>query len=115
MSAVSARREAVLWLPCRINVSAVPKAPRVPFQPLSLSLAYPRFSEECRQDSVNNKTTVITKRSAIHLLSSIRGFCNGSAGEEATYSAGEARDTSSVPGWGRSPGEGNGNSLQYSF
>ena len=53
--------------------------------------------------------------SAIHLLSSLRGFCNGSAGEEATYSAGEAGDTSSVPGWGRSPGEGNGNSLQYSF
>ena len=24
------------------------------------------------------------------------------------------RDMSSVPGWGRSPGEGNGNSVQYS-
>ena len=28
--------------------------------------------------------------------------------------AGNARDTDSVPGSGRSPGEGNGNPLQYS-
>ena len=29
--------------------------------------------------------------------------------------AGNARDTDSVPGSGRSPGEGNGNSLQYYY
>ena len=29
-------------------------------------------------------------------------------------SAGDVRDTGSVPGSGRSPGEGNGNPLQYS-
>ena len=29
-------------------------------------------------------------------------------------SAGDIRDTGSVPGLGRSPGEGNGNPLQYS-
>ena len=28
--------------------------------------------------------------------------------------AGDARDEGSVPGWGRSPGVGNGNQLQYS-
>ena len=28
--------------------------------------------------------------------------------------AGDARDTGSIPGFGRSPGEGNGNPLQYS-
>ena len=28
--------------------------------------------------------------------------------------AGDIRDTSSIPGWGRSPGEGCGNPLQYS-
>ena len=28
--------------------------------------------------------------------------------------AGDLTDTSSVPGWGRSPGGGNGNPLQYS-
>ena len=30
-------------------------------------------------------------------------------------SAGDARDAGSIPGWGRSPREGNGNPLQYSF
>ena len=28
--------------------------------------------------------------------------------------AGDVRDTDSIPGFGRSPGEGNGNPLQYS-
>ena len=28
--------------------------------------------------------------------------------------AGDPRDAGSFPGWGRSPGEGNGNPLQYS-
>ena len=29
--------------------------------------------------------------------------------------AGNIRDKSSIPGWGRSPGEGNANTLQYSW
>ena len=29
-------------------------------------------------------------------------------------SAGDVRDMGSIPGWGRSPREGNGNPLQYS-
>ena len=33
----------------RINVSAVPTAPRVSFHPLSSRLAYPGFSEQCEQ------------------------------------------------------------------
>ena len=28
--------------------------------------------------------------------------------------AGDTRDSGLIPGWGRSPGEGNGNPLQYS-
>ena len=36
----------------------------------------------------------------------------GSDGKASAYSAG---DLGSIPGWGRSPGEGNGNPLQYSF
>ena len=40
-----------------------------------------------------------------------RGFPGGSDGKE---SAGNAGDLGSIPGSGRSPGEGNGNSLQYS-
>ena len=39
------------------------------------------------------------------------GFPSDSDGKE---SAGNARDLSSIPGLGRSPGEGNGNPLQYS-
>ena len=39
------------------------------------------------------------------------GFPHSSAGKESACSAG---DPDSIPGWGRSPGEGNGNPLQYS-
>jgi len=39
------------------------------------------------------------------------GFPGGSDGEESACNAG---DVGSVPGSGRSPGEGNGNPLQYS-
>ena len=41
----------------------------------------------------------------------LRGFPDSSAGKESACSAG---DPSSIPGSGRSPGEGNGNPLQYS-
>ena len=37
-----------------------------------------------------------------------------SGGSDSKESACNAGDTSSIPGLGRSPGEGNGNSLQYS-
>ena len=39
------------------------------------------------------------------------GFSGGSDGKASAYNA---RDLSSVPGLGRSPGEGNGNPGQYS-
>ena len=39
------------------------------------------------------------------------GFPSGSDGKESTCNAG---DLGSIPGSGRSPGEGNGNPLQYS-
>ena len=39
-------------------------------------------------------------------------FPSGSEGKESTCNAG---DQGSIPGSGRSPGEGNGNPLQYSF
>ena len=51
----------------------------------------------------------LEKRMATH--SSILGLTCGSAGKESTCSAG---DLGSIPGLGRSPGEGNGNPLQYS-
>ena len=39
------------------------------------------------------------------------GFPGGSDGKESTWNAG---GLGSIPGSGRSPGEGNGNPLQYS-
>ena len=38
----------------------------------------------------------------------------GSAGKESACNAGDTRDTGSIPGSGRSHGEGNGNPLQCS-
>ena len=47
----------------------------------------------------------------------IKGFPGGSSfrgGLDGKESASSAGDPSSIPGWGRSPGVGNGNPLQYS-
>ena len=45
------------------------------------------------------------------LLTLFRYFPGGSDGEASAYNAGSL---GSIPGSGRSPGEGNGNPLQYS-
>ena len=42
------------------------------------------------------------------------GFPVGKAVEDLPFKAGDTRDVYSIPGLGRSPGEGNGNTLQYS-
>ena len=49
-----------------------------------------------------------------HILpdSLIKGFLGVSDGKESTHNA---RDLGSIPGSGRSPGEGNGYALQYSW
>ena len=39
----------------------------------------------------------------------------GAVAKNLPANAGDARDVSSVPGLGRSPGEENGNPLQYSY
>ena len=44
----------------------------------------------------------------------ISGFPDSSAGKESACNAGATGDTGSVPGLGRSPGAGHGNTLQYS-
>ena len=41
------------------------------------------------------------------------GFLSGSAGKESFFNAGDTEDMGSIPGLERSPGERNGNSLQY--
>ena len=52
-----------------------------------------------------------SQKEARYVGSTLQDFPGGSDGKE---SACNARDWSSVPGSGRSPGEGNGNPLQYS-
>ena len=42
------------------------------------------------------------------------GIPGGSVVKNLLANAGDTGDKSSVPGWGRSPGEGNGKPLQYS-
>ena len=42
------------------------------------------------------------------------GFPDGSAAKESICNAGDTGDVGSIPGFGRSPGEGKGNLLQYS-
>ena len=44
-----------------------------------------------------------------------RGFPGGSVVKNLSTYAGDAEDTDSVPGWGRSPGGGHGTPLQDSF
>ena len=41
----------------------------------------------------------------------LKSFFGSSDGKESACNSG---DPGSIPGWGRSPGEGNGNPLQYS-
>ena len=47
----------------------------------------------------------------ISLICEIWDFPSGSDGKASAYNAG---DSGSIPGSGRSPGEGNGNPLKYS-
>ena len=58
------------------------------------------------------------KESAIYMESvvfkQLYGFPDGPVVKNPPANAGDARDESSIPGSGRSPGEGNGNPLQYS-
>ena len=44
----------------------------------------------------------------------LMGFPGGSVVKNLPAIAGELRNMGLIPGWGRSPGEGNGNTLQYS-
>ena len=48
------------------------------------------------------------------LLNKLKGFPGGSVVKNLPANAGDTRDAGSIPGLGRSPGVGNGNSLQYS-
>ena len=57
-------------------------------------------------------TSNYSLRSNSYILMYMMGFPGGSVVKEYVYNAG---DMGLIPGSGRSPGEGNGNPLQYSF
>ena len=44
----------------------------------------------------------------------LNGFPGGSVAKNPPANAGNVRDSGLTPGWGRDPGEGHGNLLQYS-
>ena len=56
----------------------------------------------------------VAKRQSLMLTFSLNSLLGGSSGKESACNVGATGDTGLIPGLGRSPGEGNGNSLQYS-
>ena len=64
----------------------------------------------CLTSFSQNYATFIHIIACIVAYSSSLDFPGGSDGKASAYSAG---DSGSIPGSGRSPGEGNGNPLQY--
>ena len=75
---------------------------------LSNVLILPKSTVNTRNFRIMSKKPVTEYPSRFNLS---LGFLGGSDGKESACNAG---DPSSIPGSGRSPGEGNGNSLQYS-
>ena len=58
-----------------------------------------------------DNSILILKILIVSIYLGINAFPGGSDGKVSAYNA---RDPGSIPGEGRSPGEGNGNPLQYS-
>ena len=69
---------------------------------------FERKTESLRE---KNEGGLQEKLVCLLVFSHIKGFPRSSVGKESACNAG---DLSSIPGLGRSPGEGNGNPLQYS-
>ena len=53
-------------------------------------------------------------RTEFNLGTFLMGFPGGAVVKNLPANAGDSRDMGSIPGWGRSPGVGNDNPLQYS-
>ena len=67
--------------------------------------------ESIALNSVTEKNFLMRKW---EMLAFHPGFPGASVVKDLPANAGEAGDLGSIPGWGRSPGGGNGNPLQYS-
>ena len=68
------------------------------------------------QNVLVNPDSAFQQRTLISVLSDTKstGLPGGSAVKNPPANGGDARDAGSIPGSGRSPGERNGNPLQYS-
>ena len=56
----------------------------------------------------------LSKMWYIHLMKYLRAYIRVAGGSDSKASTSNVRDPGLIPGLGRSPGEGNGNPLQYS-
>ena len=63
-------------------------------------------------DGISTLIRIITRACFVSLCQR-KGFIQWLSSKESTCNAGVAGDVDSIPGSGRSPGEGNGNPLQY--
>ena len=64
-----------------------------------------------RRNNQHTKYQIVIKKKKKKEISALRSFPHSSVGEESACNAG---NLGSIPGLGRSPGEGNGNPLQDS-
>ena len=86
------------------------------YEQLNHSAVNQKLIQHCKstilqQNIKNNFLIPLKKGYNKGLLPYIWGFPGSSDNKEYAYTAG---DPASIPGWGRSPGEGHGNPLQYS-
>ena len=68
---------------------------------------------EPRVNNFLGQSVILTHR-VWDQITRCKGFPGASVVKNPPANAGDARDVCSIPGSGRSPGEGNGNPLQYS-
>ena len=93
---------------CNVGVlGLIPGLGRSPGEGNGYSLQYSDL-----ENSTDGRVHGVTKSRAQLSNFHLRGFPGSSVGKESTCNAG---DPSSIPGSGRSPGEGSGYSLQYSW
>ena len=70
--------------------------------------------EEKHQTDPNSPPPPALMNSSSLVSWDMQGFPGGAVVKNLPASAGDARDTGLIPGWGRSPKGGNGNPLQSS-
>ena len=64
---------------------------------------------------ISSEIEFLFESAVLEWVRNMVGFPGGSVVKNPLASAGDSGDASLIPGSGRPPGGGNGNSLQYSF